>query len=109
MAGAFLSLRRVLPHRYALAEDVETYIADEQRLGRLLDYAVILPADATGVRVLGSAAVEESRRVVGSAAVLDSAGVSGSAGVIASGAASPSLPSRDRRAVRVIAVSARGL
>jgi hypothetical protein len=43
MAGAFLSLRRVLPHRYPLAEDVETYIAAEQRLGRLLDYAVILP------------------------------------------------------------------
>lgn len=43
MAGAFLSLRRVLPNRYPLDEDVETYIADEQRLGRLLDYAVILP------------------------------------------------------------------
>ena len=43
MAGAFLSLRRVLPNRYPLAEDVETYIADEQRLGRLLDYAVIVP------------------------------------------------------------------
>jgi hypothetical protein len=43
MAGAFLSLRRVLPHRYPLAEDVETYIADEQRLGRLIDYALILP------------------------------------------------------------------
>jgi hypothetical protein len=43
MAGAFLSLRRVLPHRYPLARDVETYIADEQRLGRLLDYAVIAP------------------------------------------------------------------
>jgi hypothetical protein len=43
MAGAFLSLRRVLPDRYPLAEAVETYIAGEQRLGRLLDYAVILP------------------------------------------------------------------
>jgi hypothetical protein len=43
MAGTFLSLRRVLPYRYPLAEDVETYIAEEQRLGRLLDYAVILP------------------------------------------------------------------
>jgi hypothetical protein len=43
MAGAFLSLRRVLPNRYPLARDVETYIADEQRLGRLLDYAVIAP------------------------------------------------------------------
>jgi hypothetical protein len=43
MAGAFLSLRRVLPHRYPLARDVETYITAEQRLGRLLDYAVIAP------------------------------------------------------------------
>jgi hypothetical protein len=43
MAGAFLSLRRVLPRRYPLAEDVESYIADEQRLGRMLDYSVIVP------------------------------------------------------------------
>ena len=43
MAGAFLSLRRVLPDRYPLALDVESYIAGEQRLGRMLDYAVILP------------------------------------------------------------------
>jgi hypothetical protein len=43
MAGVFLSLRRVLPDRYPLALDVELYIADEQRLGRVLDYAVIVP------------------------------------------------------------------
>ena len=43
MAGAFLSLHRVLPNRYPLALDVERYIADEQRLGRMLDYAVIVP------------------------------------------------------------------
>ena len=43
MAGAFLSLRRVLPNRYPLHLDVERYIADEQRLGRMLDYAVIVP------------------------------------------------------------------
>jgi hypothetical protein len=43
MAGVFLSLRRVLPQRYPLALDVERYVADEQRLGRLLDYAVIVP------------------------------------------------------------------
>ena len=43
MAGVFLSLRRVLPDRYPLARDVERYIADEQRLGRMLDYAVIVP------------------------------------------------------------------
>ena len=43
MTGAFLSLRRVLPNRYPLARDVERYIAEEQRLGRVLDYAVIVP------------------------------------------------------------------
>jgi len=43
VAGVFLSLRRVLPNRYPLELDVEQYVADEQRLGRLLDYAVILP------------------------------------------------------------------
>jgi hypothetical protein len=43
MAGAFLSLSRVLPNRYPLDRDVERYIADEQRLGRMLDYAVIVP------------------------------------------------------------------
>ena len=43
MAGAFLSLRRVLPDRYPLNRDVERYIAQEQRLGRMLDYAVIVP------------------------------------------------------------------
>ena len=43
MAGVFLSLRRVLPDRYPLDRDVERYIAEEQRLGRMLDYAVIVP------------------------------------------------------------------
>ena len=43
MAGAFLSLGRVLPHRYPLDRHVERYIAQEQRLGRMLDYAVIAP------------------------------------------------------------------
>jgi hypothetical protein len=43
MAGAFLSLRRVLPNRYPLDLDVERYVRDEQRLGRMLDYAVIVP------------------------------------------------------------------
>jgi hypothetical protein len=42
-AGVVLSLRRVLPNRYPLALDVDRYVADEQRLGRLLDYAVIAP------------------------------------------------------------------
>src|SRR5688572_14256123 len=42
MAGVFLSLRRVLPNRYPLDRDVERYIAHEQRVGRMLDYAVIV-------------------------------------------------------------------
>ena len=43
MTGVFLSLRRVLPDRYPLDRDVERYVAQEQRLGRMLDYAVIVP------------------------------------------------------------------
>jgi hypothetical protein len=43
MAGLFLSLGRVVPDRYPLPLSVEYYIAAEHRLGRLLDYAVILP------------------------------------------------------------------
>jgi hypothetical protein len=43
MVGAFLSLRRVVPNHYPLARDVEWYVADEQRLGRLFDYGVIVP------------------------------------------------------------------
>jgi len=43
MAGVFLSLGRVLPDRYPLPLDVDRYIEAEQRLGRLLDYAVIVP------------------------------------------------------------------
>ena len=43
MAGAFLSLGRVLPDRYPLRQDVRRYIAAEHRLGRMLDYAVIGP------------------------------------------------------------------
>ena len=43
MTGVFLSLRRVFPNRYPLDHDIERYIAEEQRLGRMLDYAVIVP------------------------------------------------------------------
>ena len=43
MAGVFLLLRRVVPDQYPLARDAEWYVADEQRLGRMLDYAVIVP------------------------------------------------------------------
>jgi hypothetical protein len=43
IVGAFLSLRRVIPDHYPLVRDVEWYLADEQRFGRLLDYGVIVP------------------------------------------------------------------
>ena len=43
MAGAFLSLGRVLPDRYPLSDDVQRYIAAEHHVGRMLDYAVIMP------------------------------------------------------------------
>ena len=43
MAGVFLSLSRVLPDRYPLELDVARYIAEEQHVGRLLDYSVIAP------------------------------------------------------------------
>ena len=43
MAGVFLSLSRVLPNEYPLTENVDFYIGEEQRIGRMLDYAVIVP------------------------------------------------------------------
>jgi hypothetical protein len=43
MAGAFLSLSRILPDRYPVADDVRIYVNAENNLGRLLDYGVILP------------------------------------------------------------------
>ena len=43
MAGLFMSLRHVVPNRYPLPFEAERYIAEEHRLGRMLDYAVILP------------------------------------------------------------------
>lgn len=43
MAGAFLSLRRVLPDRYPLDADIEMYLERENGLGRVLDYGVIAP------------------------------------------------------------------
>jgi hypothetical protein len=36
LAGAFLSLRRVIPNRYPVDHEVDWYVADEQRLGRSL-------------------------------------------------------------------------
>ena len=49
IVGAFLSLRRVIPNYYPLEQDVEWYVADEQRLGRLLDYGGDRAAAATPV------------------------------------------------------------
>ena len=42
-AGAACDCDDADPNRYPLAHDVERYIAQEQRLGRMLDYAVIVP------------------------------------------------------------------
>jgi hypothetical protein len=43
MAGAFLSLSRILPARYPAPDDLGVYVNAENNLGRLLDYGVILP------------------------------------------------------------------
>jgi len=43
MAGIFLQLSRVLPDEYPLRGSVHTYLSDEQRFGRLLDFGVITP------------------------------------------------------------------
>ncbi|HUC00376.1 MAG TPA: hypothetical protein VMS11_11170 [Solirubrobacterales bacterium] len=43
MAGIFLSLRRVVPNRYPLADEVERYVGEENGFGRTLDYTVIRP------------------------------------------------------------------
>ena len=43
MAGAFLSLGRVLPADYPPRLDLETTLKIEHRLGRMLDYGVIAP------------------------------------------------------------------
>jgi len=43
MAGAFLSLRPVLPYDYPLEDPIESYLPLENRLGRAFDYGVIVP------------------------------------------------------------------
>ena len=43
MAGAFLSLRRVLPERYPPAQELDAYLTNEHSLARMLDYGVITP------------------------------------------------------------------
>jgi hypothetical protein len=43
MTGIFLSLSRVLPDRYPLGDDVETYVDAEHSFGHLLDVGVIVP------------------------------------------------------------------
>jgi hypothetical protein len=43
MTGIFLSLSRVLPDRYPLGDDVDTYIAMEHGFGHMLDIGVIQP------------------------------------------------------------------
>jgi hypothetical protein len=43
MTGMFLSVSRVLPHRYPLNGKLDDYIAREHTIGRLLDVGVIVP------------------------------------------------------------------
>ncbi|GAA4863372.1 hypothetical protein [Actinomycetospora straminea] len=43
MTGLFLAISRVLPDTYPLGDDVESYVAVENRWGRLLDVGVIQP------------------------------------------------------------------
>jgi hypothetical protein len=43
MTGIFLQLSRVLPHEYPLPGSVQSYLSDELRFGRLLDFGVISP------------------------------------------------------------------
>jgi hypothetical protein len=61
MAGAFLSLARVVPNRYPLEDVVlERFIAAENRLGRMLDYAVIAPR-LQGLYAFSAAEIGEPR------------------------------------------------
>lgn len=41
--GIFLSLSRIVPDKYPLERDLQGYIAEENRFGRLLDYGIIQP------------------------------------------------------------------
>lgn len=43
MAGAFLSLRQVLPDRYPADRDIDAYLVEENSLGRMFDYGAIAP------------------------------------------------------------------
>jgi hypothetical protein len=43
VTGIFLSLSHIVPDRYPLERDVHAYIAEENPLGRMLDYGIIQP------------------------------------------------------------------
>lgn len=43
VSGVFLSLASIVPDRHPLERDVHEYIADENPLGRMLDYGIIQP------------------------------------------------------------------
>lgn len=43
MTGIFMSLSRILPDRYPLGEDIDPYIAIENRFGHLLDFGIVRP------------------------------------------------------------------
>src|ERR1700684_2071652 len=63
MAGAFLSLERILPVRYPVADDIRSYVNAENNLGRLLDYGVVLaplrPPHARAAGELDQPALEQ--------------------------------------------------
>lgn len=43
VTGVFLSLSRVVPDGYPLTREVREYVAEENELGRMLDYGIIQP------------------------------------------------------------------
>ena len=61
MAGVFLSLGRVLPDRYPLDDVlIERVLQDENRLGRMFDYAVVAPR-LQALYAFAAADIEEPR------------------------------------------------
>ena len=52
MTGIFLSLSRVLPDRYPLGDDVDTYVAVEHGFGHMLDIGIIAPRIGHSLRLV---------------------------------------------------------
>ncbi|WP_218920411.1 hypothetical protein [Lentzea guizhouensis] len=43
MTGMFLQLSRVLPDQYPLRDTVQSYLAEEHGIGRVIDFGLIVP------------------------------------------------------------------